>query len=163
MQKSVLQHSRSNPLGDEAKVQRQCGTCGKGDHCSAHRQRLVPLCLSIWWPQFKPDLMPPSHDVRSYHTTQMSERMPAGSGLWWESLVMRGGTRCEHRLPKGRQINYSPWSFASTRLRWQHMRGINLCNIHERTSACLRAMGWVRGAHMYVARQITAHNGRIAN
>lgn len=72
---------------------------------------LAPLCASIQWPQFKRDLMSSSHDVRSYHTPQMSERMPAGSGLWWELLVMHGGTRCERRLPKGRQINYSAWSF----------------------------------------------------
>lgn len=93
----------------------------------------------------------------------MSERMPAGSGLWWELLVMRGGTRCEHWLPKGRQINYSAGSLASTWLRWQHMRGIHLCNIHERTRRCLKAMSWVRGAHMHVERQIPARNGRIAD
>lgn len=163
MQNSVLQYSSSNPLRDEAKVQQQHSTCRKGDHCSAHRQRLVPLCLSISWPQFKPDLMSSSHDECSYHTTQMSERMPAGSGLWWEFLVMRGGTRCAHWLPRGRQINYSASSFVSTRLRWQHMREINLCIIHERTSRCLKAMSWVRGAHKHVERQNTARNGGIAN
>lgn len=130
------------------------------------------FCLGSVWLSFvflssghnsKKDLMSSSRDVRSYHTTQMSEWMPAGSGLWWELLVMCGGTRCERRLPKGRQINYSTWSFASARLRWQHMRGINSCNIHERTRRCLKATSWVRGAHMCAERQIAAHYGRIAN
>lgn len=130
------------------------------------------FCLGSVWLSFvflssghnsKKDLMSSSRDVRSYHTTQMSEWMPAGSGLWWELLVMCGGTRCERQLPKGRQINYSAWSFASARLRWQHMRGINSCNIHERTRRCLKATSWVRGAHMCAERQIAAHYGRIAN
>ena len=139
----------------------KCSTCLKGDHSSAHTP--LPLCLSVQWPQFKADLMSCSRDVCSYHTAQMSEWMPAGSALWWELVVMRGGTRCERRLPKGRQINYSAWSFASTRLRWQHMRGIHLCNIHRRTSRRLAAARWVRGAHTYVPRRIRARDGGAAN
>lgn len=57
----------------------------------------------------------PSLPSHSYRVQQMSERMPAASCLWWELLVMRGGIQDEHGLPKGRDINYSAWSFASAR------------------------------------------------
>lgn len=71
---------------------------------------------------------------------------------------------CGSWFPKGIQINYSSWSFASTHLRWQHMRGINLCNTHKRTCRCPRALGWVRGAHIYTERQIThAHHVEMAS
>lgn len=148
IQSSILQTSRAIILEGKAKVQQQSlahvekVTTVLFNLCSAF------LCTSISWPQFKQDLMSSSHDVRSYHTTQMSQRMPVGSGLWWELLVMRGGTRWARGPPKGKRINYSAWSFASMWLRWQHMRGINLCNIHERTRRCLKATSWVRGAHM---------------
>lgn len=146
MQTSALQHSTTavTPLRDEAEVQpawKSWPLC-----CSGSVQFLllyVYLAVTL-----QTNVMSSSHDVCSYHTTQMSEWMPAGLGLWWELLVMRGGTRCVRWLPTGRQINYSPWSLASARLIWQHMRGINLCNIHERTRKCLKAMRWVRGAHM---------------
>ena len=116
------------------------------------KERPLRLLASVWFlfvflssgHNSEQDLSSSSHDVRSYHTTQMFEWMPAGSGLWWELQVMSCGTRCEHRLPKGRQINYSAWSFASAQLRWQHMRGINLFNIHERTRRDV-SKPWIEG------------------
>lgn len=44
------------------------------------------------FPRFKRLVTPSSLDARPYHMTQMSERTPAGSRLWWELLVMHGGT-----------------------------------------------------------------------
>lgn len=125
----------------------------------------LPLCTSISssTTQTRSDVFLPWCALLSHDTDVWADASGAQS-LWWELLVMRGGTRWEAlAFPKGRQINYSAWSFASTRLRWQHMRGINSCNIHERARRSLGAVSWVRGARTSVERRMTAHNGRIAN
>lgn len=44
------------------------------------------------FPRFKRLVTPSSLDARPYHMTQMSEWMLAGLRLWWELLVMHGGT-----------------------------------------------------------------------